>query len=826
MRNIDVNRAQNYIKKHERYKKWVIFALCVSLLSGSVTFYMLNKPATAMTEEGAKTVGLVVDTADAEFEQSLINQMLEGERASEEEQLEELFGDGSDNENDGEDLFTDGESEDTDSEEDELSEDEEDEENSVKKIIKKVSTKTTKKSTGSASDEDIEDVVITVLYQDKEGEDIEESKELSITDSFNLKEEAREFEGYIFTKGFIGEDEVTSIVKKSSADAEVKDTKEADKKSSESDVEETEVVVEETEEVVYIDAETNEEVTFDGDDENVEVEVVYEEVEEKADEETEAADSDSEYTYYEATLADGSILVIDEDVELRLVYTKVNDQEVFEYEADGVKVTVKLSNPAALPYGVELKVNTLDEYTFGYNYKAYLDALNANAEDIAEANGTEEAVKYDSKNVVLFDICFMYEDKEFQLEEGTASVSIVFTNNEISDGLGTNDSESVTVVHMPISSEKLQEVDSTRQATDISASDITVEVLTDSTVDLDGRNDEISFETTSFSVYGALGDVEDRTWEGSDNYSAEEIVKMFGDATYFGVVANTYDGNNNDSETNVAVGKISNVQEYTIGNSTQVYTHLTDYNVTVNKEVFGPTKSGTFNFALFADVDGKDKISGSEFTITTDKDGKGSYSMDVVDYIKSHASLYVYELDQQGNAILNGKSDGRYEVTYEGDVIAGNSDVVSYYSDSYIEDLNGYRITDGEGKKGILRQIDGAAIYYKTSDSSYVGVTYYRGAPNNEVVGVYEGSFPVSISGMRQDAENASVRLANAVTNDSVEVVNIIGTPQVDYVGGNLESDLTKYYFKSKDDAYAVNKGFVFDSNKLLLIKLIKFKSK
>lgn len=77
MRNKDKNLAENYIKKHETYKKWLAFVLCLSLITGGVTLYMLNKPATAMTAEGAESVGLVIDTADAEFEQELINETLE-----------------------------------------------------------------------------------------------------------------------------------------------------------------------------------------------------------------------------------------------------------------------------------------------------------------------------------------------------------------------------------------------------------------------------------------------------------------------------------------------------------------------------------------------------------------------------------------------------------------------------------------------------------------------------------------------------------------------------------------------------------------------------
>ena len=601
--------------------------------------------------------------------------------------------------------------------------------------------------------------MITVLFQDTDGEEIDESKELSISESFDLKEESRKIEGYVFTKGYIGENEITSIVKKT---AEI----------------------------------ANEEEVIENSDD------------------VDSNESKSEYIYYEAVLADGNILVIDENADLRLVYTKVNEKDEFEYENDGIKVTVKLSDPSVLPAGVELSVKAIDESTEGYNYNAYIDALNENAKNIAQAKGTDEVVEYDSNNVVLFDICFMYGEKEFQLEDGTASVSIVFTDNTISEGLGTKSSEDVTVVHMPLASEVLEKVDSTKDATEISSSDISVEVLADSMVELDGNADAISFETDSFSAYGAIRSTGDHTWDGSETFTAEEIVSMFGDATYFGVVANTYDGNNNHSEANIAVKSISNIQQFSVGNSTTVYTHLTDYKVTVDKVVYGSSSVEKFNFAFFSDIDGRNKISGSEFSITTGQNGRGSITLDVAKYLKSHGSLYVYELDQNGNAVLNGGKAGNYTVTYEGDAIEGNADIVSYFSDNYIENIGSYRIT---GDDGILQKVEGATVYYKTSDSTYVGVQYISGG---EVVRTYEGEFPVNIDAMRADAREASSRLAYATSGNNVTVVNIVGTAGNEYSTGSLQKDLTEYYFAGEEDNYAVNTGFYIPSNNLLLINV------
>ena len=75
MRITNEDRAQNYIKKHRNNKRWLIFAMCVSLFTGTVTLYLLNKPATAMTENGAAQVGLVLETADSDYEMGLIEKM-------------------------------------------------------------------------------------------------------------------------------------------------------------------------------------------------------------------------------------------------------------------------------------------------------------------------------------------------------------------------------------------------------------------------------------------------------------------------------------------------------------------------------------------------------------------------------------------------------------------------------------------------------------------------------------------------------------------------------------------------------------------------------
>ncbi|WP_026525503.1 SpaA isopeptide-forming pilin-related protein [Butyrivibrio sp. MB2005] len=58
-------KADKYLRRHDTRKKWLSVMLCVALLTGTLSMYILNKPATAMTEEGAESIGVVMDTANA-----------------------------------------------------------------------------------------------------------------------------------------------------------------------------------------------------------------------------------------------------------------------------------------------------------------------------------------------------------------------------------------------------------------------------------------------------------------------------------------------------------------------------------------------------------------------------------------------------------------------------------------------------------------------------------------------------------------------------------------------------------------------------------------
>ncbi len=792
MRKADENRAENYIRKHSRFKKWIAFAVCLSLLSGTVTFYMLNKPATAMTEEGAKQVGLVLETADNAYEQGLIKQMEneEAKKSEDGEKTEESAGaqaSGEDNsaaassgssavaassesseskpegasEGKSEAVATDASS--TGSSEGastgsssgastgSLSSAASDASSSASTGDSSSDTSSAAASASSAetsadassessseetkvSDKDIKsDVKITVVYKDTNGEQIADSKELSITESFDLTKEVKSFEGYVFDKGTVDETQVVLITKKTASSKSGGNQDAASTASSDDEVQ--------------------------------------------------------TYTYYQVTTASGETKDILEDTDLLLTYYKANTQTSFTASDLMVTVKAELSDPSALPEGVELKIAEISSRSEDYNYAAYMEALNDNADKIADKDA-EEKQTYNEKNTLLYDIAFKLDGVEYQPKAGTVSISLSLNQNQLSDEIGAADADGVSVVHLPVKDEIMDNVNATSDATDIKASDINVEVVKGSDVDLSGDTDKVSFETDSFSayalVYSEYGIV---SWTGTEHMSARDIADALGDNTSFGAVAGTFESaDNTDVESNIAVGTLKSVIEF--GNSSTVFTHIQfdGYFITKNS-----TKDGTFKFGLYSQPYSDTSRNPSKignFNIEV-KDGTGTVNLLQLfdqDTLQSNARLYVYEVDTKGNVVPDGETfvaaDGtKYTVTYDVNDLPteDDNDIVGSFSSSYVENN-----ASGENLYNKLKHVDGNTVYIKNSDNSYTVYSY----PNNSAGTTVQGAFPISVSNLLSTASEASRKFALLDDTKDVMVLNVIGTSD------GFRKDLTKTIFQ------------------------------
>ncbi|MBR6452272.1 MAG: choice-of-anchor A family protein, partial [Lachnospiraceae bacterium] len=219
------------------------------------------------------------------------------------------------------------------------------------------------------------------------------------------------------------------------------------------------------------------------------------------------------------------------------VYFSYSDgkKSVYEYEDGDISVKATLQHANAIPDDAEFVVTRITPETEGYNYEAYMQAANENAALIdKEYDPESEGERFTADNSMLYDIAFVYTDEEgnkveYQPAEGAVKIEIGFKKNQMEEDLGIENAEDIAIVHMPLSDSVKEETATTAEATDISASDISVEV-----VDNQARGEEeLAFNLSDFSTVflaniSGLKKGTDRDFEG-----------VLGDARFYGVTANT-----------------------------------------------------------------------------------------------------------------------------------------------------------------------------------------------------------------------------------------------------------------------------------------------
>ena len=133
----------------------------------------------------------------------------------------------------------------------------------------------------------------------------------------------------------------------------------------------------------------------------------------------------------------------------------------YVFENDDLKAEAVLSEASSIPDDAEFKVSQITEKTEGYNYDAYMKALNRETDE-----------DYDGNNTLLYDFAFIKDGVEYQPEIGTVSVDVSFKKNQLKKKLGAGRNSDVIVTHLPLKKTVLESVDTTEQATDIKADDI------------------------------------------------------------------------------------------------------------------------------------------------------------------------------------------------------------------------------------------------------------------------------------------------------------------------------------------------------------------
>ena len=183
----------------------------------------------------------------------------------------------------------------------------------------------------------------------------------------------------------------------------------------------------------------------------------------------------------------------------------------YVWKDDAVIVTASLSDPEAIPDDAEFVATPINKESTGYNYDAYMEALNK-----------DSGSKYDESNTLLYDIAFIQDGIELQPESGTVSVAFDFLDKQLAESIGAKKASDISVIHLPLTDEIKDNYDTTADAKDINASDINVEEVTKEDNKLDVKlggllsNEKVAFELESFSAVAVTVPVTSR--EGQTTY--------------------------------------------------------------------------------------------------------------------------------------------------------------------------------------------------------------------------------------------------------------------------------------------------------------------
>ena len=200
--------------------------------------------------------------------------------------------------------------------------------------------------------------------------------------------------------------------------------------------------------------------------------------------------------------AGGETAKLTEDAALTVRFSENFVKWEYEYHDSYIDAVVTVEDARYLPDDAKLKVTPVKNGG-KYDYNAYMDALNDHLDK-----------EYTEDNTLLYDFAILAPKKgddglptgeweEIQPAKGSVKVKVTFKRNQISDGLGAESDQDVSVVHLPLKKSALDGADTTAQAGNLNASDVKVQPLADNKtdVDLDGHTDDVTFTTNSFSVY-------------------------------------------------------------------------------------------------------------------------------------------------------------------------------------------------------------------------------------------------------------------------------------------------------------------------------------
>ena len=271
-------------------------------------------------------------------------------------------------------------------------------------------------------------------------------------------------------------------------------------------------------------------------------------------------------------------------------------KSAYEYEDSAVKVTATLESADAIPDDAEFKVTAVTPTVTGYNYDAYMEALNKDA-------GEEDA--YTSENTLLYDIAFLAKDAdgkivEIQPASGSVKVQFEFKQEQLSEELNAEKAADVTVTHLSLKEEARDSFDTTADATTIDSSDIAVEGVS-AELAL-GETEHAVFSAEDFSVWawtnGAADQITIPEIEGTFANSPLNLIQgEFKEMHNFGLVGFNSITQNNHIHSNFATnnlivnwspGTIGRRKANKLGEAFYIGKSISGTQSTAQLEIYGP----------------------------------------------------------------------------------------------------------------------------------------------------------------------------------------------------------------------------------------------
>ena len=240
----------------------------------------------------------------------------------------------------------------------------------------------------------------------------------------------------------------------------------------------------------------------------------------------------------------------------------------YVYSDNDIEVTATFSDASVMPDDAVLVVTPVTSTTDGYNFDAYMEALNESVGASKDnggkglfsklKNSDKAAKQYTEDNTILYDIAFIVDENgektELQPEEGTVSINMQFINKQLTEHLGAETSEDVQLIHLPLREAVREDYNTTKEATDIKASEIEVEPV-DVEVSV-GKRECTKFALEGLSILAVTTNPDKFGTTDQDSSQVNHLLAL-GRAVEYGIVADTYDQKNHQ-QTNFAVKHFSN----------------------------------------------------------------------------------------------------------------------------------------------------------------------------------------------------------------------------------------------------------------------------